>query len=127
MRGLSFYPDANTANTTPIETVYPARLEIGIIDPVFGEQDCGEGLTVRMLMTSQTTSDRRGNYDASTCKMRLDYASDIGGWQGVILSAKWDRDKNTSFEIVNTPFRIYHHVGIAGELGCHYTRLVLLK
>jgi hypothetical protein len=116
LRGLEFTADIRNFNTAPTQGIYPVRLSVNITDPVLGEQDCGEGLTIGVFMSSQTGSDRSGNYAASSCKIRLDYASDIGGLQAVILSAKMDRDASTSFEMINTPFRIYRHVGTAGEL-----------
>ena len=116
LRGLEFTPDERNFNLTPTQGVFPVRLSVNITDPVLGEQDCGEGLTIGVFMSSQTGSDRSGNYAASSCKIRLDYASDIGGLQAVILSAKMDRDASTSFEMINTPFRIYRHVGTAGAL-----------
>ncbi|MBW2940991.1 hypothetical protein [Zhongshania aquimaris] len=116
LRGLEFTVDIRNFNTAPTQGIYPVRLSVNITDPVLGEQDCGEGLTIGVFMSSQTGSDRSGNYAASSCKIRLDYASDIGGLQAVILSAKMDRDASTSFEMINTPFRIYRHVGTAGEL-----------
>lgn len=117
LRGLEFTADVRNFNTAPTQGIYPVRLSVNITDPVLGEQDCGEGLTIGMFMSSQTGSDRSGNYTASSCKIRLDYASDIGGLQAVILSAKMERDDNTSFDLINTPFRIYRHVGTAGELS----------
>lgn len=116
LRGLDFYVDSTRdVNTTLFQEAYPSYLEIDITNPVLGEQDCGDELKIRLSMAGGTNS---GRYSASACKMRLDYASDIGGLQGVILSATLSSTSDTSpsYELVNTPFRIYHHVGTAGEL-----------
>tara|TARA_R110001592_G_scaffold1874_40_gene11641 strand:+ start:8243 stop:11128 length:2886 start_codon:yes stop_codon:yes gene_type:complete len=116
LRGLDFYVDrTRDVNTTLFQEAYPSYLEVDITNPVLGEQDCGDELKIRLSMAGGANS---GRYSASACKMRLDYASDIGGLQGVILSATLVTTSDTSptFELVNTPFRIYHHVGMAGEL-----------
>ncbi|MEX1664258.1 hypothetical protein [Zhongshania arctica] len=116
LRGLDFYVDrTRDVNTTLFQEAYPSYLEVDITNPVLGEQDCGDELKIRLSMAGGANS---GRYSASECKMRLDYASDIGGLQGVILSATLTSTSDTSptFELVNTPFRIYHHVGTAGEL-----------
>lgn len=116
LRGLDFYIE-NTinANTTLFQGAFPTYLEVDITTPALGEQDCSDELKVRLRMGGGPGS---GSYSASECKMRLDYASDIGGLQGVILSATMSSTSDTSptYELVNTPFRIYHHVGTAGAL-----------
>ncbi|WP_269620111.1 hypothetical protein [Zhongshania sp. BJYM1] len=117
LRGLDFYVDrTRDVNTTLFQEAYPSYLEVDITNPVLGEQDCGDELKIRLNMAGGTNS---GRYSASACKMRLDYASDIGGLQGVILSATLVTTSDTSptFELINTPFRIYHHVGTAGALS----------
>ena len=115
LRGLNFYiDDTRDFNTTLVQDAYPTYLEIDISTPDLGEQDCSDDLKIRLQMKGGANS---GNYAASACKIRLDYASDIGGLQGVILSATLNRESKPSFELVNTPFRIYHHVGNLGELS----------
>ena len=90
--------------------LFDATLELPVVTGT--TQICGPTTGTDAIFRVSTG---KGEFIATSCAIDLDYYSSQGGIEGTITTATLSNTNGDTLTLNNTKFRVFKHVGIAGE------------
>lgn len=104
------------ADMTPFHGLYLNSAQLSVAMAT-GNQVCGSGAgeaALSFALYNSGSNAWNGPFTATSCTIRIDYMSTLGGMGGEIVAATLSNGSNT-VSVSHAPFRVYQHNGIDGS------------